>query len=248
MTRPDAYLEYRRRRPGMDHDRYDWSILPRRRPVRWPGGARVALWVVVLDSYRPDAPKPPFLPPGTPIRPHFDYMEWSLRDYGHRVGVFRVLATLSKYGIPPTTAVASDLCVRAPGLVQEITGGGGEVIGHGLASNVVLHEGLRADEERHLIAEALDTLRGATGQQVVGWLSPGTSESFRTPDLLAEHGIEYVCDWVNDDLPYPFRAGSRTIHAMPYSWEANDYPVCWEAHHTPAHFSAQLVERFRFPL
>ena len=91
---------------------------------------------------------------------------------------------------------------------------------------------------------AVATVRRVTGQPVRGWLSPGNSESLHTLDLLAEQGIEYVCDWVNDDLPYPMRVAAGRLVSMPYSHELSDTTIIWQFHHTTAEFAEQVVDQF----
>ena len=245
MGLPDDYLKYPHRRPGMDHDRYDWSILFRRPKVSWPNGARVALWVVpALEWFPLDMPGQPFRVPGGLARPYPDYWNYTLRDYGSRVGIFRIMQVLDKLGIKASVAVNSALAERHPFLVEQINRRGWEIIAHGVDMGHLHHGGLAKDAEAKQVGEAVATLRRLSGQAVTGWLSPGKSESENTLDLVAAEGIEYVCDWVNDDLPYPLRTAHGTIHAMPHSFEIDDAQMLVHLHHTEDQFADQVRDQF----
>ncbi|UCE31379.1 MAG: polysaccharide deacetylase family protein [Burkholderiales bacterium] len=242
---PDDYLEYPLRRYGMDHDRYDWSPLPTRRPVRWPGGARMALWVVTALEWFPlDMKGQPFKPPGAMQTAYPDLRHYTLRDYGNRVGIFRIMQALERHGIRGSAAVNAAVAVRYPSLVEACNSRGWEIVANGLDMDHLHHGGLEADEERRWITQSLDILRQAAAGPVRGWLSPAKSESRATLDLLAEAGIEYVCDWVNDDMPYPMRAASGALHAMPHPVDIDDYTILVQNHHTEDDFRDQLCDQF----
>jgi allantoinase len=245
MTLPSDYLAYPFRRRGMDHERYDWSIAFRRKPVEWPAGARVALWIVPsLEWFPLDAPSAPFRAPGGLDRPYPDYWNYTHRDYGNRVGVFRVMDVLDRFGIRATAAANAAVCERYPFVIEEARRRGWEIVAHGLDMGHVHHAGLARDEEAKTIASAVATVRRVSGQPVRGWLSPGNSESLHTLDLLADNGIDYVCDWVNDDLPYAIRTATRTIHALPYSLEINDLTIVWQYHASADEFAEQIRDQF----
>ncbi len=245
MAVADDYLKYPRRRYGMDHDRYDWSILPRRGKVAWPGDARIALWVVpALEWFPLDMKGQPFKPPGALATAYPDLRHYTLRDYGNRVGIFRVMKTLDRHGIRASVAVNAAVAARYPALVKECTARGWEIVGHGLDMDHLHHGGLPVAEEQALVAKSLAVLREVSGQRVRGWLSPAKSESNATSDLLAEAGLDYVCDWVNDDMPYPVRAGGRTIHSMPHPSDIDDYAILVNNHHDEDEFRDQLVDQF----
>lgn len=245
MALPEEYLRYPHRHRGMDHDRYDWSILFRRPRIDWPGGARVALWVVPsLEWFPLDMPAVPFRPTGGMERAYPDYWNYTHRDYGNRVGVFRIMSVLDTFGLRATAAVNAAVCERYPALIEAGRARGWEFIAHGLHMGRVHHVGLSREEEGTLVRDAVATVRRVTGQAVRGWLSPGNSESLHTLDLVAEQGIEYVCDWVNDDLPYPMRVAGGRLVSMPYSHEISDTTVIWQYHHTAAEFAEQIVDQF----
>ena len=182
----DDYLKYPKRRYGMDHDRYNWSILPKRKPVQWPGGARVALWVTVSLQWFPlDQQGKPFKAVGSLQTAYPDLRHYTLRDYGNRVGIFRIMRALEKHGIRASAPVNAAVAVRYPTLVQEIVSRGWELIGHGLDMDRLHYEGM--PDEEAAIARSLEILG-----KVRGWLSPAKSESHQTLDLLAKAGIDYV--------------------------------------------------------
>ena len=193
------------RRFGMDHAHYDWSPMVKRGVLRWPEQARVALCVVVnlehtewsppADSFRP------VLTGGVAPRPFPDYALLTHRDYGHRVGIFRVLDVLEKYGITPTVAMDALTAEHYPYLVRHCLQRGCEIIGHGIGVRVITST-MSEQQERDYIQQAIETLQRATGSPPRGWLGPEYGESARTPQLLAQAGIRYVCDWVNDEQPY----------------------------------------------
>ena len=245
MTLPDGYLRYPRRGPGMDHDRYRWSSLFQRNPVAWPNGARVALWVVpALEWFPLEMTGKPFLAPGAMARPFPDYRNYTHRDYGNRVGIFRIMTLLDKLGIKASVAMNSALAERYPILVEEVNRRGWEIIAHGVHMDRLHYGGLAMEEEAEQVREAVQTLRRISGQEVKGWLSPGRSESMNTPDLVAAEGIEYICDWANDDLPYPFETKHGTLHSMPHSIEINDRVILLDLRHTENDFVDQVRDQF----
>ncbi|HSW17656.1 MAG TPA: polysaccharide deacetylase family protein [Ramlibacter sp.] len=245
MSLPANYLDYPLRRHGMDHERYDWSMLPRRKPVAWPGGARVALWVVpALEWFPLDMKGQPFKPPGAMQTSYPDLRHYTLRDYGNRVGIFRLMQALDRHGIKATAAVNAAVAVRYPSLIKACQQRGWEIVANGLDMDHLHHGGLAEADEKRLIEQTLDILRKATGGAVRGWLSPAKSESFATPDLLAEAGIEYLCDWVNDDMPYAMRTRAGALHAMPHPIDIDDYTILVQNHHTEDDFRDALIDQF----
>lgn len=245
MSLPEEFIRYPRRGPGMDHDRYDWSMLPDRPKIAWPGGARVALWIVpVLEWFPLDMPAKPFLAPGGMARPYPDYWNYSHREYGNRVGVWRLFKVLDDLGLKASVAINSALAERYPVLVQETVRRGWEVIAGGVDMGKLHHGGLDREEEAELVRACVSTLRRLSGQPVRGWLSPVKSESLNTPDLVAAEGIEYLCDWINDDLPYPLKTMSGTLYSMPHAHEISDRVVLLQYKQSMDEFARQIRDQF----
>ena len=245
MSVPPDYLKYAHRRYGMDHDRYPWSALPQRKKVNWPGGARIALWVVpALEWFPLDMKGKPFKPPGAMMTPYPDLRHYTLRDYGNRVGIFRVMKTLDRFGIRASVAANAAVAVRHPYLIKACVERGWEVIANGLDMDHLHYEGLPKDEERKLIEGSLAVLRRLSGQKVRGWLSPARSESFVTLDLAAAAGVDYVCDWVNDDMPYAMRTESRAIYSMPLSNDMDDHTILVQNRHSEDAYMQQVCDQF----
>ena len=215
------------RRFGMDHPHYDWSPITTRGVLRWPDNARVALcaiinlehmeWLPPAGSYQPAN-----LSGGSAARPFPDYARLSHREYGHRVGIFRVLDVLEKHGIRPTVALDALTAANYPYLVRHLLGRGCEIIGHGVSVSRMITSNMSEEEERAYIKESITALTTATGSAPLGWLGPEFGESARTPQLLAEAGIEYVCDWANDEQPYPLKTPGGGLMALPIMFELDD--------------------------
>jgi len=245
MSLPANYLDYPLRRYGMDHERYDWSMLPRRKSVAWPGGARIALWVVpALEWFPLDMKGQPFKPPGAMQTAYPDLRHYTLRDYGNRVGIFRVMQALDRHGIRATAAVNAAVALRYPSLIKACLQRNWEIVANGLDMDHLHHGGLAEADEGRWITQTLEVLQAATGGKVRGWLSPAKSESFATPDLLAEAGIEYACDWVNDDMPYTMRTRGAPLYAMPHPIDIDDYTILVQNHHTEDDFRDALIDQF----
>ncbi|MEM9530234.1 MAG: polysaccharide deacetylase family protein [Pseudomonadota bacterium] len=243
MALDKSYLEYPLRRYGMDHERYDWSMLSERQPVEWPEGKTLALWVNVnLQFYPLNQRGKPFKVPGGMTMPYPDLRHFSLRDYGNRVGLFRILSALDRAGLRPTFAVNSRLLERTPYLAGLLRERGDEVLAHGEHMDALHYGGQDEAEETGQVQRCLETLREATGQPVTGWLSPVRSESENTPDIIAEHGVEYFCDWVNDDMPYAFRTRGNTLTAMPLPLEIEDRFVLLNNLHSEASWAEQVLD------
>ncbi len=246
MTLPADYLEYPLRKHGMDHDRYEWSNLFERTPVKWPNGARVALMVSpALEWFPFDMGQDPFPPPGGLMRPYPDYWDYTYRDYGNRVGIYRIAKVLDELGIKASVTVNSALAERHPSLIEDLVGRDWEIVASGVDMGHLHHGGLSEDDERTLVQQSLNTLREASGQAVTGWWSPANSASNNTLDLLAAEGVEYVGDWNNDDLPYELRTANGTIYSMPHSSELSDRQILLAYHHSSQEFADQILAQFQ---
>ena len=215
------------RRFGMDHPHYDWSPITTRGVLRWPDNARVALCAIINLEHMEWLPpsgsyQPANLSGGSAARPFPDYARLSHREYGHRVGIFRVLDVLEKHGIRPTVALDALTAANYPYLVRHLLGRGCEIIGHGVSVSRMITSNMSEEEERAYIKESITALTTATGSAPLGWLGPEFGESARTPQLLAEAGIEYVCDWANDEQPYPLKTPDGGLLALPIMLELDD--------------------------
>jgi len=247
MPLDPSYLEYPHRSYGMDHDRYDWSMLADRKPVAWPGGKRLALWVNVALQYFPlNQQGRPFPPVGGMTTTYPDLRHYTLREYGNRVGIYRFLEAFDTYQVKPTFAVSARLAERYPYLLKRLVERGDEIISHGWHMDAPHYGGVDRDEESELVARSLDTLRNATGQAVAGWLSPSKSQSMNTPDLLVENGVRYMCDWINDDMPYNFRTSAGDIVSMPLSTELEDRFIMQANLHSESEYADQVQDAFDY--
>ncbi len=223
MSLDPAYLEYSKRRLGYDHDLYDWSAIHERKPVIWPGDKSVAVWLCVSLEWFPIVPTDtPFRAPGHMQTAYPDYRHYTARDYGNRVGIYRLLDVFAKAGMKASFATNSAIAVRYPELIVDIVAAGHEIIAHSTDMNGTIASGLPLDEEKALIATSLDTLERATGIRPQGWLSIARSQSWNTPDVLREAGVRYCCDWVNDELPYRFNNG---LINLPLNHELSDRQI-----------------------
>lgn len=242
MTTDDPYLAYPLRRRGYDHDHYAWETIVSRPLPAWPGEAHVALLVVVpLQWFRFDG-QGAYAPLGGPSKEFPDYREWSWKDYGMRVGLFRVLEVLDRLGVQATIAADAETCQRYPRVLDEIRTRDLEVVVHGRSANDLHHDGLTEEEERSLIAEAVDVVSAASGAPAKGWLSPSRTQSSRTASLVSEHGLEYILDWANDDAPYRLHAGAARLVSVPLSYELLDVNSIWQLRHTAPEWADQVAD------
>ena len=247
MTLDANHLEYPHRRRGMDHGRYDFSMLGGRRPVVWPGGAGVALWVNLAVQFFPlDQRGKPFAPPGGMSTPYPDLRHFTLREYGNRVGIVRCLEALDAFGIRPTFAVNAALAERCPALLDRLAGRGDEILASSWHMDTLHHGELALAEERAVIERTLATLRERTAQAVAGWVSPARSQSHCTPDLLAAQGVRYMGDWINDEMPYAFRTDAGELIALPLSLELDDQFLIGANLHSEWEYAAQIIDACDF--
>jgi len=247
MVLDPAYFEYPKRCYGMDHDHYDWSMLIDRRPVEWPGGKQLAVWInVALQFFPLNQRGQPFPPPGGMTTAYPDLRHFTLREYGNRVGVFRILKALDQFKLKGSFALNSRLAERYPALLRRIVDRGDEILCHGWDMDTPHYGGQEEQEEAEVIARSLEVLRNATGQPVAGWLSPGRSQSAHTPQLLVANGIDYMCDWINDDMPYQFRTTAGEITVMPLSVELEDRFIIMHNLHSEAEYADQLIDAFDY--
>lgn len=249
MTLDSDYFDYPERSYGMDHARYDWSMLTDRPAISWPQGKKLALWINVNLQFFPlDQRGVPFKVPGGMTMPYPDLRHYSLRDYGNRVGIYRILKLFDRFGIKPTFAFNTELAERTPYLLDVIKERGDEIIGHGWNMDSLHYGGQPLKEEAELIERSLNGLRELTGQPIKGWLSPVRSESANTPELLAANGIEYFCDWVNDDMPYRFETERGPLTAMPLSNELDDTFILMSNLHSEDSYVEQVSDACDFLL
>jgi peptidoglycan/xylan/chitin deacetylase (PgdA/CDA1 family) len=189
---------------------FPYQAIVDRPKVTWPNGARVAVWVIPnIEHFHLE------LGPSAP-----DVRNYSRRDYGNRVGVWRLMEVMAKHRVRGTVALNGEVARYYPRIMQEVARLEWELMGHGLTNSATL-SGLGKADETSVIADTREMIE-AQSQRMRGWLGPGLTETWNTLDLLREHGVEYVCDWVNDDLPYRMNNG---LYAIPYSLELNDMPL-----------------------
>ena len=224
------------------HGRFDYSAIVDRKPLRWPNGARVALWVIPnIEHFLFDRPSTRLADGGLGLNP--DVLNYSWRDYGVRVGIWRMMDIMERHGIKGTVALNSDVCAHYPRIIEAGNALSWEWMGHGTTNSILISRQSEA-EERALVNSVVEAIHKGTGKRPRGWLSPALSETTRTLDFLAAAGIDYVGNWVNDDQPYPMRVKSGRMLSMPYSAEINDIPALLGLHQSPEMFGQMIRDQF----
>lgn len=233
---------------AMDHPHYRYSAMPARPTLAWPGGARLAAFVTLYVEHWELAP-----PADAHRDPRFvgeygsffpDYRTWTQREYGNRVGIFRVLDALDAAGIVPAIALNAMAITRYPQLIEKLCARPGvEFVAHGESATRMLTTKMTEADERATIAGVLDAIERATGRRPTGWCGQDFGESIRTPQLLAEAGLAYVLDWPNDDQPYRL-ATSPSIVSVPNHSEWDDVQAQWFRRVSPADHARLAIEAF----
>ena len=198
---------------------FPYSPIIDRPKLEWPGGAHVAVWIIPNIEYFSMQERPGGYGGSSKIP---NVMMWSERDYGNRVGVFRLMETMDRYGFRGSVALNSNLCAEHPQIIAEGQKRKWEWMGHNESNTRRLNEA-EPGEEINIIKRTLSTIEKATGKRPVGWLSSGLQQTWDTLEHLAAEGVEYQCDWCNDDQPYVMNLdGGRTILSVPYTQQLND--------------------------
>lgn len=222
--------------------RYDFSPIIDRLTLPFPNNARTAVVVYVnLEHFPEERSGPAIVHQTAAFKP--DPLNYGWRDYGQRVGIWRIMDVLDRHGIRGTACLNSEVCREYPRIIEEGKRRRWDWMGHGRNNTEVLN-GLQEADERALIEHTLADIQLATGTRPTGWLSPFITGTHNTPDILAESGVEYFCDYSCDDQPFTIPVKSGSIVAMPYSVECNDLPATLSFGLSGAAFGELIRDQF----
>ncbi len=189
---------------------FPYSAIVDRPPIRWPNGARIAVWVIPnIEHFHLEL-----------TNPAPDVRNYSRRDYGNRVGIWRLMDVLTKHKIRGTVALNGEVGRHYPRIMQAAIDLNWEFMGHGMTNSVLL-SGMTEEVETQVVHDTKKVIEDY-GQSMRGWLGPGLTETWNSLRILRDANVDYVADWVNDDLPYRMNNG---LHSIPYSIELNDMPL-----------------------
>jgi allantoinase len=227
---------------AIPRERCDYSAIVDRPPLKLPGGARIVVWTIVnlevWDISKPMARQVLPAPTGQPLLP--DVPNWAWHEYGMRVGVWRFFDLYRRLGIEPSLSINARVCEDYPRVAQEAKDLGWEFMGHSYEQGPIHKE----PDQRAMIHRSLNVLEKFTGKRPVGWLGPGLTQTYETPELLAEAGIKYIGDWVYDDEPTVIRTAKGPLVTLPYTVELNDIPMMIVQHHDSDHLLKRSTETF----
>jgi len=244
MPLPDEYLIYPHRRHGFDNPHYTWDPADRRDKVTLADGVKsIATIIVPVEFFPLNPPVAPFKHPGAMKTPYPDLRHFTVRDYGNRVGIYRLLREFEKRDLKATFAVNAEIAERYPPLIEAIENAGHEIAAHGVSTAHIHHDGLSEDEERDLIAATRHHFPQATT-----WMSPARNESYRTLDLIAEAGFNVCLDWEADQRPLPFKTATKPIWTLPHYGELGDFKLLLDRSQSEEDWAAQIIETASYDL
>ena len=207
--------------------------------LSWPGGARVALVVVPNIEFFPLDVR---VPGGNPNIP--DTSAWGRRDYGNRVGVFRMMDAMARFGIRGTVALNSMVCDYCPQVVEKCLELGWELMGHSETNAVRLSDLGSEENAAACIRRTLDRIEAFSGKRPKGWLGAGRQQTWNTLDVLVEEGCTYTFDWDNDDQPVAMEVNGKTILSMPYGAGVSDLQAFNTNKGSAADFERMIKDAF----
>ena len=223
-------------------DRIAYSSISARPPLALPGGARMAVWVIVnIEEWNPleAMPRTVLTPPagGSPMP---DIPNWAWHEYGNRVGFWRMLALFDELNIPAVLAINGSAIQSYEPISRAALERGWEFMGHGFSQKNMQ----KVENERADIVKTREAIAAFTGRPPRGWLGPGLTETWETPDLLVEEGFDYVADWVLDDQPVRLKTRTKPIVNLPYTQECNDVAMMLIQHHVAAEYRNRAIDQF----
>jgi len=192
-----------------------------RPPLRMPGGARIAVWICPNIEHYEWLPNPVHIRDPWPRTPHPDVLSYSLKDYGNRVGIWPMFEMFDRLGLRATVSLGLGSFEHFPQLLEACEKRGWDYMCHGVYNTQYLW-GLEEQQQREVIADCVASFKHMTGRQMAGWFSPAISHTLHTPDLVAEFGFKYYCDFYHDDQPVPLQVRSGRLISLPYQTELND--------------------------
>jgi peptidoglycan/xylan/chitin deacetylase (PgdA/CDA1 family) len=246
MTLPDTYLVYPHRAYGMDQDRYSWAAQASRPKWVLPQGAKLAVMLVVpIEHHSLNPNGKPFKHPGAMVTPYPDLRHYTTRDYGNRVGVYRLMSELRARAIKATFPINAQALLRFKPLVEDIKSGGHEIASYGLSTDHIHWGGLGLDDERAWIDQAV-ALFAEAGLRPTTWLSPARQQSFATPDLIAKAGFGVCLDWEQDERPLAFRTETGNLISVPLSNEMDDRILMIDRRQSEVEWADQIIDAMSY--
>jgi allantoinase len=223
-------------------ERITYSPISTRAPLKLPNGKRMAVWVIVnVEEWdiNQTMPRTVLTPPagGSPMP---DIPNWAWHEYGNRVGFWRMLKVFDDYKIPAALAINGSAIAAYPQIAEAAKARNWEFMGHGFTQRNMQ----KVENEQDDIRKTADVIEAATGKRPRGWLGPGLTESWNTPDLLKQEGYEYVCDWVLDDQPVWLKTKTTPIVNIPYTQECNDVAMMLIQHHKASEYYDRAIDQF----
>ena len=224
------------------HGRYAYSAISQRPAWDWPNGTRMAVYVAINVEQFPFGEG--MGPELNPRQPEPDVTNYSWRDWGNRVGVWRLLELLDEHAIPCAALMNTAIYDHCPEVAATFRARGDEVVGHG-RTNAERQAEMDEATERALIAEVAARIQQEEGRPPLGWMGPWVNETRVTPDLLQEAGFHYLMDWAHDDQPVWMRtrSGSRIL-SVPYARPLNDLPSMHGNKAIPSAWVDMLIDQF----
>ena len=225
------------------HERLSYSPISQRPKMVLPGGARMVVWVIVnVEEWNIDEPMPrTVLTPPAGGQPSPDIPNWAWHEYGNRVGFWRMLEVFDQFKIPAVLAVNGSCFKTYPQIAEAARSRGWEFLGHGFIQKNMQ----KVENEAEAIRLTTEAIRQFSGKPPRGWLGPGLTETWETPDLLQEAGYDYVCDWVLDDQPVELKTRSgASITNIPYTQECNDVAMMLIQHHSAREYFDRAMDQF----
>jgi allantoinase len=233
---------------------YDYEPIIDRPALSMPDGARVAVIPFInIEHFPADIPGTPLVPATAAFSP--DPLNYGWRDYGNRVGLWRMMELMDQCGMRGTVCLNGEIAREYPRILEEGEKRGWAWIGHGINNapanfigNLRKPDGsveyLAEEREREILEETLETMEKALGRKTKGWLSPFLTHTERTPALLEEYGVEYLCDYTADDQPFRFNTPKRNLLAVPYTVELNDIPAFLSLGVSSEAFGDMIIDQF----
>lgn len=222
--------------------RHAYSAIVDRPVLKLPNDGRIIVWTIVnlevWDISRPMARQVIPAPTGQVLLP--DVPNWSWHEYGMRVGVWRFFDLYKRLGIKPTLSINARVCLDYERVAAEARDAGWEFMGHAY-EQMPIH---KIEDQAGMINTSMDVLEKFTGTRPVGWLGPGLTQTFETPELLAAAGVKYIGDWVYDDEPTVIATEKGPLVTLPYTVELNDIPMMIVQHHESGYWAQRCKDQF----